>query len=136
MAALLTSYIGRATEAMPDVADPCFDFVAGWIARATGKDARAAWQADGEIAPQRLQADRALFLVRAQMIADRLGLAQSEGEGEGDVALLEVLAPGLRRDHVAGAMAIRSRGLWFVRTARGVLAGPSPFIRAWAVPHG
>lgn len=135
MAALLTSYIADVGCMMPNKLDPCFEFVSGWIARATGKDARAAFMADGFVRPQLLQANRTLFMRRAQMIADRLNLAQSDGEGEGDVALLEVLAPG-RTNHVAGAMAIRSRGLWFVRTARGVLAGPSPFIRAWAVPHG
>ncbi|WP_257164692.1 hypothetical protein [Bradyrhizobium sp. SRS-191] len=119
---------------MPAVADPCFEFVAGWIAIATGRDARAAFLADGFISPLRLQLDRDLFLQRAQMIADRLGLAQTDSEADGDVALLEVAAPngkgGLR---IAGAMAIRSRGLWFVRTERGILAGPSPFLRAWSV---
>ncbi|UFZ02926.1 hypothetical protein LQG66_27245 [Bradyrhizobium ontarionense] len=136
-AELLKNYLGSATREAPNVDDPCFEFVVGWIALARGQDARAAYLADGYISPLRLQLDRELFLTRAQMIADRLGLPQSDGAADGDVGLLDVLSPdgngGIR---IAGAMAIKSRGLWFARTKRGVLAGPSPFIRAWSVPHG
>lgn len=132
----LRNYLAQATREIPKVDDPCFEFVAGWIALARGQDARAAYLADGFVPPMRLQLDRDLFLTRAQMIADRLGLPQSDGEADGDVALLDVLAPdGKGGARIACAMAIRSSGLWFARTARGVLAGPSPFIRAWAVPR-
>lgn len=130
MAALLSDYLAAQSERRIEGRDPCFEFVAGWIALARGQDARAAFLADGYVDPLRLQVSEAMFLARAQLIADRLGMPVAASPAEGDVALLRVLATGGR---VAGAMAIRHADLWFAKTARGVVAAPSPFLKAWAI---